>query len=94
MTTRSILLLALFVGSTMHTPAAALPRTAEALDIQKSICERGTQLIIDGATDEQEAEFWRVELQKNGWTEPDDFDDLQLICLFFKYGYLYRHQQD
>lgn len=73
-------------------PAAALPRTMEDFDVQMEICRLGLEMIVDGASDDEEMEFYRDALAENGWKESGDLDDLLLLCAFYKQGYLYALQ--
>ncbi|GAA0282738.1 hypothetical protein GCM10009127_25190 [Alteraurantiacibacter aestuarii] len=74
---------------TVPTAAMALPRTTEAFQQQISICRGAANLILDGASDQEEEQFLISQLRANGWNEPGDLEDLTLMCVFFKQGYLF-----
>jgi len=73
----------------MPAPAAALPRTMEAFEIQMDICGEALEMIVAGASDEEEVDFYRRELDRNGWKEAGDLDDLMLLCAFYKQGWIH-----
>ena len=81
-------LLALLLAGSLCAPAAALPEDTRAIEKQQEICKTGLNMIVNGSTDDEEFAFYRRALQANGWTEPEDFDDLLVRCLFYKYGWL------
>lgn len=85
----AILLAASAAALTVPVPAAALPETMEAFDVQMEICRVGLEMIVDGASDDDEVEFYLQSLDENGWTESGDLQDLMLLCAFYKQGYLY-----
>ena len=83
-------LLALFLAASLSAPAAALPRTMDALEAQEDICRTGVKMILNGASDDEELDFYERSLRVNGWTEDGDLEDLLLLCNFYKAGYLYH----
>jgi hypothetical protein len=70
-------------------PASALPRTLPAFEIQESICEEGLEMIIAGETDQAEQDMYVRRLADYGWDDPNDLEDLMLLCAFYKQGWLY-----
>jgi len=68
---------------------ATMPRTIEEFEIQTQICSRGLEMILAGATDQEELDFFNVELERNGWVGENDLDDFMMLCNAFKAGYLY-----
>jgi hypothetical protein len=86
---KTIIVAVLATALAIPQPAAALPRTAEAFEAQVNLCKAGLEMIVDGATDDEELEFYNEELVKYGWDEERDLEDLLLLCVFFKQGYLY-----
>lgn len=82
----TIALLAL--PSTSH----ALPRTVEGWEVQMKICSDGLEMILAGASDDDELDFYLVELERNGWVGENDLDDLMMLCNAFKKGYLYARE--
>jgi hypothetical protein len=72
----------------MPTPASALPRNADAFAEQIDICRTGLEMIMDGATDDEELAMFNRRLRANDWLEESDLDDLLVLCSFYKSGYL------
>ncbi len=83
---------AVLAALALPQPAAALPRTEEAFDVQVEICRTGLEMIVGGASDEEELDYFREELERHGWREENDLTDLLLLCVFYKRGYLFGRE--
>ncbi|MXO58329.1 hypothetical protein GRI89_02060 [Altererythrobacter salegens] len=74
-------------------PAAAIPRTEKAILAQIEICRTSLEMVRDGASDDEETDYLVAQLERNGWDEETDLDDLMLVCIFFKQGWLHSQSE-
>jgi len=91
--TKRILSMAMLVALALPVTASALPRSMPAFDVQMDICREGLEMIIDGASDEEEQKMLERRLGEYGWKEEGDLEDIMLLCSFYKQGYLYAMRQ-
>jgi hypothetical protein len=90
---KGLLSLAALASLMLAGSATALPRSLPAFELQMDIRKEGLEMIIDGATDEEEQAMLVQRLAGYGWTQECDLDDLNLYCAFYKQGYIYAVSQ-